>query len=91
MLDGSVDLAWRIDHAVAQFMTLWHNSRRGKSAARKVSEFMPTWPLQVPPRPTTAQVTMKLEAWLGMHQAAAAARRGPPAAVQGRGPSGAVG
>lgn len=77
---------------MAQFMTLWRNSRRGKNTpAAKVSDFMPLWPLQVPPRPSTAQVTMKLEAWLGMHQAAAAARRGPPAAVQGRGPSGAVG
>lgn len=68
-------------------MALWRNSRRGKAAALKVSDFMPLWPLQVPARPTTEQVTMKLEAWLGMHQAAAAARRGPPAAVQGRGPA----
>lgn len=69
-------------------MTLWRNSRRARGApAMKVSDFMPVWPLHVPPRPTVAQVTMKLEAWLGMHQAAAAARRRPPAAVQGRGPA----
>lgn len=68
-------------------MALYVNSRRRRGTAVRVAEFMPVWPLARPPRPTAADVSAKLEAWLGIHNASLALRRGVapaagPAAVQ---------
>lgn len=68
-------------------MALYVNSRRRRGAGARVAEFMPVWPLARPPRPTVAQLSAKLEAWLGIHHASLALRRGGapaagPAAVQ---------
>lgn len=60
-------------------MALYVNSRRRRGAAARVAEFMPVWPLARPPRPTVAQLTARLEAWLGIHHATLALARGAPA------------
>lgn len=65
-LVGPVDPGWRLDHAVAQLMALWVNSRRRRGGARaKVGEFMPVWPLARPPRPSLDELAARLNAWAG--------------------------